>query len=1367
MTTTLLNAVKRLQISCRKCFLLLFALLLTGFFPNSSWAAEDPYAGIPAAPMRRPISPESPMWLIHIDTWNWADPQKIIDLIPDDIKPYAVMNISLSISHNEETGEFNIAPDGYEIAKSWLRVCAENRMWAMVQCASGGFSHFSEYDLSVYEEFYQDYPNFVGWNFAEQFWGFDDKFSCSWLERMNLFAQLMKMAHRYGGYLTVSWCSAYWGASLNPIAMMKRCPEFAAACKACPEHFILCEKFTMSSCFHEIESTCLGTWLSGYSGHYGIRFDDCGWNESFGTQFPEAAGAIPVLSHVMLTGETVIDGPELIWRHDFQELSTVRTPDGYTARRWGRFPEFENISIDIFRKILDGSIRIMDRKEVIDYSKVVIVQDVKTGDAVKDYMTPENLFKGLYQKDDDGEWLNNITWMKKTGRYPAIPAAYTLADSLAQTFEVQVKASQYAKRWPNIQSKVNEFNNLFPEEYSGDIYASRVENAWVFYNPNIKDYFATGVVPFQYNTCDRLRLALNQYSLVQMRENEKDLSLYLTNYRNDDTSLRADTLYIYGAEEKPTYTYKDRASHQPTQVSEDWNAGVYRLVVKHHGPVDLSIACHGSAQGRRPMTGVTPSQITRPQAPSVYCGPRQRELECFDYKNIDRCWTNGVSSSIKGYTGQGFVSVGKAAGVGLRDSVSVNKTGFYQLKLRYYAPNGAVQNLSLNVNGSRVTTMNLSKSKTGETWKTFSRKIKLNAGMNEISFATTKAGTNNLYLDNIVIAASDGDIYNFTGDKAGDASAISRPEMITLRSGSLGVEKVTDETVGVSDNMLCPYTDEALPGVADLDLFPIDATDYVIGWRTVFASDNASVGLLMRAGAEVDEKSGRKCGYLMNARRTADDKLEIGLYHSSAEGIVPMGATYTSSFTLKDAASVWCRAFAYGDSLWMECSQDSMTWEGGLQTAWIDKTYRRGATQWIWGHNGETTGWYADNIILLQPRLAVNHTSLTGLQNFYGSTETGDVQEFVVAGEDLVSDVVLDVTGEYEISLDAASGYSDQLILPQSDGTPTQQTIYVRLKSGLELADYTGLITISTALLPMRTIALSGATVPQRVSLIYDFESDNATPSYTTPPAKDISVGVGNGSRAGVFNYTDASGATGHWLRTYGGGPRNGTGILNLNRFTHKATDYSVTWRQANGTTSDYKVGVLLRGNKSKIGTASSGYVQGMMHGYVFIVYNTSDRTEFRIYNSSASTSLTMLSNASASLTPAVGDVVWYRASVSGASVVNLKLEYSTDEGKTWLTGGVFTDNQGLYKQGSSQIVWGLAASVKDFYMDDIAFEGITYDESVLNSIGSVAQDAECLSEEYYDLTGRRVAPGEEMKGIYILRRYFSDRHVESRKVVF
>ncbi len=121
------------------------------------------------SPMRRPTSPSSPMWIIHIDTWINADPQKCIDLIPKDIRPYVVFNISLSVS------DFVLKKYPFTIAESWLRICAENRVWATIQPSSGYPNNFPNTDLSVYEYFYKKYPNFIGWNFCEQSWGFPNQ----------------------------------------------------------------------------------------------------------------------------------------------------------------------------------------------------------------------------------------------------------------------------------------------------------------------------------------------------------------------------------------------------------------------------------------------------------------------------------------------------------------------------------------------------------------------------------------------------------------------------------------------------------------------------------------------------------------------------------------------------------------------------------------------------------------------------------------------------------------------------------------------------------------------------------------------------------------------------------------------------------------------------------------------------------------------------------------------------------------------------------------------------------------------------------------------------------------------------------------
>jgi len=216
------------------------------------------------------------------------------------------MNISLSISHTTSNSQFRVAEYGYEIARSWLRVCAQNRMWAMIQQSSGGFHQFSDFDLSVYEEFFREYPNLIGFNYAEQFWGYDDPndpLSAAWPDRITHFANLLGLCNKYGGYLVVSWCGNQWSPNINPIGMLKRNSAFAAACRQYTENYILCEKYTQQSYQSDMESLCLGAYLSGYSGQYGIRYDSTGWTDATGTNqnFTLATGGAAHLEHLRVS----------------------------------------------------------------------------------------------------------------------------------------------------------------------------------------------------------------------------------------------------------------------------------------------------------------------------------------------------------------------------------------------------------------------------------------------------------------------------------------------------------------------------------------------------------------------------------------------------------------------------------------------------------------------------------------------------------------------------------------------------------------------------------------------------------------------------------------------------------------------------------------------------------------------------------------------------------------------------------------------------------------------------------------------------------------------------------------------------------
>lgn len=1357
----------------RRCLLtistfLLFFLSVTQFSANAQLQT----------PLRRPISPSSPMWLIHIDTWNYADPQKIIDLIPKDIRPYVVMNISLSISHDVTTSRFKVAEYGYEIAKSWLRTCAENGMWAMVQPASGGYCQFSDFDLTVYEEFFRDYQNFIGFNYAEQFWGFDDAtdvISPKWADRINHFVDLLKLSNKYGGYLSVSWCANQWSPAINPIAMLKRNSDFAAACRQYSKNYILSEKYTQTSYISDVESICLGAYLSGYSGQYGIRYDDTGWTDSTGVNknFTLATAGSLHLEHIMLTGQTVIDGPEIIWTNCFKENTTSTTSDGYTSRRWSTFSHFDNVMVDLFRKILDGTVRIPSRKEVIDRTKLVVVNDVNSGDNNAIYSSPQTLFEGLYRMDNDGNYENNKTPFKKTGRYPTIPTVYQLNDADANSFQIKLNKSAYDSRWPNITSKVVELNTMFPQEYTGDLYVGRLENGWVTYNPYKTNKMASANIPFKYNTCDHMYLKYSQYTSGLVKEYGNKVTFYLSNY--DDqvvTGLKPDTIKIYGSTTEPTWSYIERGSHQASIVTKSWSGGVFTLAINHNGPVDITVNCSGSATDR--LSSFTPAVLSAPVQPAIYTGPRQYEAECFDRKNVSSVVASGYSGSVRNYTGQGYIQFGTNSAASIRDTVNVLKNGIYKLQTKYSSAGGIVNTIDLYVNGSKVTTPTFNQTSSVSDWAVNTQYVSLNAGSNCIMFKANGTGANSVIFDNIVISQDNGaTCYDFTSDVATTSASTPAAQFVSIQSGTAGVYSYTDANNKTSHCFKAYSTGTTNgTGVADLDLFPSSTADYYVVWKENFATAGAQKGVLLRgtgSNGSCPYASGMKQGYLFIAQNNDDNTVTLNTYIVGTTGLIAKPA-YTSSFKVLAGQPCWYRAMAVGDRMFFECSSDSINWVGGTAATFTDATYTSGSTELVWGLNSSNFEWAMDNISFKSGNISASSFALKGFTYVRNSGPSAN-QTFTVSGNSLLDNIVIAVQDNFEVSTNATSGFASSISLQQTGGTVALTPIYVRLKGGLGVNDYTGVLTISSNGLFSRTINLTGYVSPESKLKLYDFSGDIATASATTPPALNTSISADNGATAGVVSYTDVTNKTSNVLKPYSGGNRNATGVVDLNLFSAKSTDYSVTWKEYANSGKDYKVGVLLRGDASKKGDATTGYVQGMMQGYLFIAYSkASGGSEFRIYKSTSTyNQLSMLVNTGVStLTLTTNQPVWYRASVSGSSLVNLKFEYSTDS-VTWKTGASTSDSSTPFTSGSTQLVWGLGVGNVDFYIDNITFYGI--EDALDNTLPVIpvsVDEATVVSTEYYSITGNRIFNyHNSLKGLYIVLNRMSDGSVKTMKVFF
>ena len=365
------------------------------------------------------------------------------------------------------------------------------------------------------------------------------------------------------------------------------------------------------------------------------------------------------------------------------------------------------------------------------------------------YITPENLFDGLYRSNQDqggapNGWISNRWWMKTTGRYPTIPQVYAAPEGMQAFNKSSFNKSEF-DAW---------MNDNFTAEYSGDIYAGRHENAWVTYNPYQYDETndgttrtcglsvrrATGTIPFRYNTCESVALDYAPYTLGIMKEYRDKLTFYLTNYEGGK-----DIIQISGAGIKPTYTANT------DNITDSWNDGVYILTVEHSGAaVELTVNCAGAATDRE--TDYTSATITVPALPDAYTGVLQYEAELADYKNsIIR--KTGYNQGHDGYQGQGFAEMSNS-GSALRFAVSVPKTGYYLLNMRYQADDNGSVSVGSDVLPIAATNV----------WTTAQTYVQLNEGEGFVVLQNT--GGKKTYIDCITLESIKAE--TFTLDEKGE-----------------------------------------------------------------------------------------------------------------------------------------------------------------------------------------------------------------------------------------------------------------------------------------------------------------------------------------------------------------------------------------------------------------------------------------------------------------------------------------------------------------------------------------------------------------------------------------------------------------------
>ena len=843
------------------------------------------------AQQRRPVDNQHPLWLVHIDVWNSADPQKIIDLIPADIRPYVCMNLSLSCQYDKDLDMYRMPRCAVRTYKSWASVCQLNGMWFTCQPASGGHTHIQDDDLETFEYFFKAYPNFLGWNYAEQFWGFDeggDESSSTQASRIELFSKLVPMHHKYGGFLTISFCGNIWSHALNPMGMMKRNTKLLQACKDYPEACLWLYKYTTSSCWYANESVTFGPFVSGLAKNYGVRYDNCGYNgaldaiygDGHGKKYPGAAGIGTVMEQTCVNGGAVWDGPELIWTEDFQNQSNS-TVDGYTRRNWGTFANFKGVWMDMFRQIIKGHLYIPSREEVVGNIKIAIQNNVSSGNDENKYAVWGSLYDGLYKQTDpfnrgNGQWMDNFCYFKRTGRYGTIPLVIGFYDDVAKAIPVQLKKSTYQST--SQTKKVSDFNAQYPEVSKGDLYVNRYRNHLVTYTPFTymnKKKSASAELPLLYNTCDSLKLNYGKLSSGHIREYADRIEVYLNNYRSDSIAQQTDVITITGVTAEPGYVmtkHATAATGQNASVTPNYDAEnhTYTVSVKHMGPVDVTINCSGAATDR--LTDVLPSEaLPTPQQPEPFVGPVVIEAENMDYKSVKSValtHSGWCAPDYSEFAGMGYVEMGTNTAASLRHQLKLKQGGDYDILIRYCNTSKA-GNVKVTVNGTAV---NVACEKVAKNnWRKLKVPAQLKEGSNNLIITNT--GGTGLVIDQIIYMPAGTPAEKFLvtvrednrGTVTPDVSEAAEGDTVTLTVNAKegyqlkqlrvvnSVFYTMAKTINVTDKnevtFVMPEDNVTLLPIFGIDTGDSDKPGYVLdyttvingtipdGWRTVDGSD--------------------------------------------------------------------------------------------------------------------------------------------------------------------------------------------------------------------------------------------------------------------------------------------------------------------------------------------------------------------------------------------------------------------------------------------------------------------------------------------------------------------------------------------------
>ncbi|KKO53999.1 glycosyl hydrolase family 98 C-terminal domain-containing protein [Paenibacillus sp. DMB20] len=544
--------------------------------------------------MRVTVNNTHPLNMIGFYYTDSSTLTQLWNSIPENQKPYSTI---LLIAENHL--------DNTDIVKNWITArldeCEANQMSCMVQAMNGETRESKAIPISWYEGLMQKYSSLKGFNAAELY------NSTPWFgeaegNHSQYVADLLNMVSQYGGLFVWSDTNIF---SPNGTMMdwIQNNPNLINAMRAHKDNFAFLYKESYTE--RSTESLGLGLFLADLAGNWGTSSDWwhwqlAGYGELFGGWNPSNGEWKQIFTY-----------PESLYVMDMiraaSEGATIFKSEAgwYSTSNQGQLtPGYTRAALPFLNKIVDGSIHIPSRDEVLAKNKFAYVG--RPAFSVP-YTSP---FSEIFMS---------------TGQYGIIPLLPTNVN------ETELANFENTSTIPKDEAY---FKSLYPEEtYSSNTFASRNGNTWYWMNSsentdiyqssklkpviNPSTYFYIGANPHTYaiinESTDKFDIHLNNYRVDKSSIydgtswNQNEINHYISNTYTtnpNDSTLRTSIIRVNGSNDggRPQLTINGDNGYT---YSEQWD-GVnkeYTLTIQHNGEVNIQILANqpGSGDPNPPM----------------------------------------------------------------------------------------------------------------------------------------------------------------------------------------------------------------------------------------------------------------------------------------------------------------------------------------------------------------------------------------------------------------------------------------------------------------------------------------------------------------------------------------------------------------------------------------------------------------------------------------------------------------------------------------------------------------------------------------------------------------------------------------------